>query len=305
MTKSVAFLKFRTLLEQEIRTFWHVMASLEYAERWLSSNAAPRLTLFPGDNKYPFRAIDIPPAEFIAGQPAVAQHIRENALVSFVTTFECFLFELLERLIYIQPDLVSDSDMQISVKQLAIAVPEDMRRWLAAKVADKYLRNKTHAEMIFRLDTLCKAGVSKQLSAEVAEWSLWSLARNSIVHTSRQVTVDLSKAWPTRFPTSGGQLNLQNKELARVHHLALKIAAAIDARAIASVIHKKDELLIARELFVQRGIDQPNALKSALSRVVSVKSTRPELERMLAEKRRGNNADRWELSVRDLGLIAV
>lgn len=305
MTKSVAFLKFRTLLEQEIRTFWHVLASFEYAERWLSSNTAARLTLFPGDNKYPFTAIDIPPADFIAEQSAVAHHIRENALVSFVTAFECYLFELLERLVYLKPTLVSDSDMQISVKQLAVAVPQDVRRWLATRVADKYLRNKTHAEMISKLDTLCKAGVSKQLSAEVTEWSLWSLARNSIVHTSRQVTADLSQAWPTRFPASGGQLNLQNKELARVHHLALKIAAAIDTRAIASVIHKQDELLIARELFVQRGTDQPSALKSALGKVMSAKSTRPELERMLAEKRRGTNSDRWELSVRDLGLIAI
>ena len=82
MTKSVAFLKFRNLLEQEIRTFWHVLASLEYGERWLATHNPARLALFAGDNKYPFKAIDIPPAEFIAEQPEVASHIRENALLA-------------------------------------------------------------------------------------------------------------------------------------------------------------------------------------------------------------------------------
>lgn len=306
MTKSVAFLKFRTLLEQEIRTFWHVLASLEYGERWLASHNPARLALFAGDNKYPFKAIDISPTEFMAEQPEVASHIRENALVSFVTSFECYLSELLERLIYLEPGLLLDSDIQMAAKDIAVAVQgQDMRRWLAAKIADKYLRNKTHAAMISRMDTFCKSGVAKQLSPELSEWSQWSLVRNSIVHTSRQVTEELSSAWPTRFPMPGGSLKLDNKELARVPHLAIKLAEAIDARAIASIIQKKDELLIARELFVQRGVDQPNALKAALGGIMKAKLTRFELERMLSEQRRGTNNDRWALSVRDLGLVAA
>lgn len=306
MTKSVAFLKFRSLLEQEIRTFWHVLASLEYGERWLATHKPPRLALFAGDNRYPFRAIDIPPAEFIAEQSGVASHIRENAVVSFVTSFECYLSELLERLMYLEPGLLADSDMQMQAKDIAAAVQgQDMRRWLAARVADKYLRNKTHAAMILRMDTFCKSGVAKQLSSEMDEWSQWSLVRNSIVHTSRQVTAELSSAWPARFPTPGGPLKLENKELARVPHLAIKLAEAIDARAVASVIQKRDELLIARELFVQRGVNQPNALKAALAGIMRAKSTRIELERMLAEQRRGTNGDRWELSARDLGLIVA
>lgn len=306
MTKSVAFLKFRTLLEQEIRTFWHVLASLEYGERWLTTHNPARLALFAGDNRYPFKAINIPPSEFIAEQAEVASHIRENALVSFVTSFECYLSELLERLIYLEPGLLSDSDIQMQAKDIAVAVQgQDMRRWFAARVADKYLRNKAHAAMISRMDTFCKSGVAKQLASELNEWSQWSLVRNSIVHTSRQVTAELSSAWSARFSTPGGSIKLENRELARIPHLAIKLAEAIDTRAVASVIQKQDELLIARELFVQRGIDQPSALKASLASIMRTKSTRIEIERMLSEQRRGTNNDRWELSVRDLGLVAA
>ncbi|MCK9382009.1 MAG: hypothetical protein M0P95_13230 [Sulfuritalea sp.] len=304
MSKSIAYLKFRSLLEQEIRTFWHLLSSLEYAERWLIEEKPVRLTLHPGDDRYPFRAIDISPAEFVSEQADISSHLRENTLVSFVTTFECYLSELLERLIYLEPSLLNDSDLQIPAKEMAGAVQDsDMKRWLAVKVTDKYLRNKTHAAMISRMDTFCKAGVSKSLANEIAEWSRWALVRNSIVHTSRQVTAELAKEWPERFPTAGGPVTLENKELARIHHLALKIADAIDARAVATRIHKHDELLIAREIFVHRGISEPNKLKAALGSVMPVRVTRIDIEKMLAAQRRGNHLDAWELSVRDLDRI--
>jgi hypothetical protein len=304
MSKSIAFLKFKSLLEQEIRTFWHVLASLEYAERWLATAAPATLAAHPGDKKYPFNAIDISPADFVAEQVLVASHIRENALVSFVTTFECYLSELIERLIYLEPSLVMDSDLQISAKEMAEVVPNtDMRRWLARRVTDKYLRNKTHGAMIERIDKFCKAGVSKSLESEIQEWSRWSLVRNSIVHTSRQVTPDLSAAWPTRFPTAGGAITLENKELSRIHHLALKIASAIDKRAIATLIHKRDEALIAREIFIQRGTSDATALRSVLGNIMPIKITKIDLEGMLAAQRRGVRPDDWSLSMRDLTLV--
>lgn len=304
MSKSIAFLKFKSLLEQEIRTFWHVLASLEYAERWLTKEAPATLTAHPGDKKYPFNAIDISPSDFIGEQMLVASHIRENALVSFVTTFECYLSELLERLIYLEPSLVMDSDLQISAREMAEVVPNtDMRRWLARRVTDKYLRNKTHGAMIERIDRFCKAGISKSLESEIQEWGRWSLVRNSIVHTSRQITAELSASWPTRFPTTGGPITLENKELARIHHLALKIAAAIDKRAVAALIHKRDEALIAREIFIQRGTTNATALRTILASIMPIKITRIDIEGVLAAQRRGIRADDWSLSMRDLALI--
>lgn len=306
MSKSIAYLKFRSLIEQEIRTFWHVMSALEYAERWLGDKAPTKLAAFPGDDKYPFRAIDITPAAYMAEQDAVRSHIRENALVSFITTFECYLSEILERLIYLEPSLVGDSDLQIAAKELAEVVPTgDTRRWLAAKVADKYLRNKTHREMITRLDKFCKAGVSSSLSSEIEEWSRWSLVRNSIVHTSRQPTPELVAQWASRFPSTGSPLAIDNKELARIHHLAMRIAERIDARAVSVVIKKRDALLLAREIFVQQGISDPGKLRAALDTVLKVKLTRQDMEKLLGEQRRNAIQDRWELSPRDFARIVA
>ena len=117
------------------------------------------------------------------------------------------------------------------------------------------------------------------------------------------MTSELSRAWPDRFATAGGPIDLANKELARIHHLALKIAGAIDARAITTVIQKRDELLIAREVFIQRGESDPNKLKAMIGNVMTVRVTRIDLQTMLAEQRRGKRMDGWELSVRDLERI--
>ncbi|QCI98157.1 hypothetical protein [Agrobacterium larrymoorei] len=304
MSKSVAYLKFKVLLEQEIRTFWHLSASLEYAERWLKHTNPAKLTSYPGDSRYPFRAIDISPGEFTGEQPEVLSHLRENTLVSFVTTFESYLSEILERIIYLHPSLLSDSEIPFLAKELCeIVVEADVRRWFASRVTDKYLRNKTHPEMIKRIDKLCEAGVSKSLANELAEWSQWSLVRNSVVHTARQTTQELSKAWPARFPTPGGLLAITNEELARIHHLALNIAAAIDARAIKTRIQKMDELLIAREIFIQRGISEPNALVAAVNRLMKSKITQGDVQIMLSQHKKRTYADSWHLTFRELSQI--
>lgn len=301
MSKTIAFLKFKVLLEQEIRTFWHLLTSLEYSERWLSANQPLTLTLHPGDNRYPFRAIDISPEAFISEQIAVGSHLRENTLVNFVTTFECYLSELLERMLYLDPSLLFDSDMPIFAKELASVVQySDVRRWLAAKVTNKYLRNKTHEEMIQRIGELCKAGVAKSLKSEIEEWSRWSLVRNCVVHTSRQITDDLVKVWPDRFSSVGGAIELTNEELARIHHLALKIAGAIDSRAVKTRIQKHDELLIAREIFVQKGIAKPNMLVAELNKIMQVKATQADVQKMLSAHIKGACPDSWQLSCREL-----
>jgi hypothetical protein len=149
----------------------------------------------------PFKSIDLSVPEFLSHAPYIQACVRENAVVSFITAFEFFLFETLERLVYIDPTLINDSSIPIEAKELSLVTDQDVRRWLATKVADKYLRNKTHAEMIARIDKFAKAGVSKR--PEVDEWNKWSLVRNAVVHTSRFVTSDLAVAWPSRFlPTS-------------------------------------------------------------------------------------------------------
>jgi len=307
MSKSISYLKFRTVLEQEIRTFWHLLVALEYAERWLGQTNPVRLTQQPGDNRNPFRSINISPEEFISEQGQVAAYTRESALVSFVTAFEAYLAELLERLIYLSPSLVADSDIKLSAQELSGSLVSafDTKRWLAAKVADKYLRNKTHAEMIKRLDTFCKAGVATALSNEIDEWCRWSLVRNSIVHTARHVTPELSRAWPSRFPISGAPILLADSELARIAQLAMKIAAAIDTRAVSTIIQKQDQLLLARELFVHKGIDQQTALKAAIGKIVTVVVTKVDVEKAVAAQRRGTHEDLWRLSARELQLIGL
>jgi len=306
MSKSIAYLKFRTLLEEEIRTFWHLRTSLEYSQRWLNEIKTPiaSLSKYPGDNVKPFTYIDISPQEYKNNQPQVESRIRENALVSFVTAFECYLLELLQRVLYIDPSLLGDSDMQIAAKEIALALPEgELSRWLAVKVADKYLRNKSHAEMIKRLDTFCKAGVSSSMKAEIEEWSRWSLVRNSIVHTMRQVTPELSKSWVTRFPTPGAVIALTDLELIRVQSLALKLAEAIDKGSISHVIKNSDELLIAREIFIHHGIDEPNELKNRLRKIMMAKVTREMLQKMLSDQKNGRIRDHWQLSIRELNYV--
>lgn len=299
--KTLAFAGFKRLMEDEIRTFWHVMASLEYANRWVST-ATPsidRLVQHAGDNRYPFKGIDITVHEFTSEHEMVSASVRENSLVSFVTAFETYLLNLMERGIYLDPNLVSDSDLQFPAKDLANALKTDdrfIRRWLANKVADKYLRNKTHREMIQRIDTFCKAGISAAKKDEIAEWSSWSLVRNAIVHTSRRVTAELSSAMPERFPTVGSPLKLNDRDLMRVHTLARLLAEAIDERAIQTLVAKKDALLLVREYFVHFGEKEVGVLKQVAQNVLQTRLSKPEIDQAIKSQVNETAKDHWELS---------
>ncbi len=303
MARSITFTKFKVSLEAEIRTFWHLLSCQEYASRWLN-NISPQpahLSNYPGDNKNPFKSIDLSVPDFLSNSSYVQASVRENAVVSFITAFEFFLFETLERLIYIDPSLINDSSIPIEAKELSLVTDQDIRRWLATKVADKYLRNKTHSEMITRIDKFAKSGVSKL--PEVEEWAKWSLVRNAVVHTSRFVTNELAVAWPTRFRCVGEPLNLTDREVARVHHLALTISSAVDERAVASTIKDHDAKLFVRELFIQHGISNPREIRKELGRVLQARMTVPNVEKIVANQKKGIVTDHWHLSHGDFKKI--
>jgi len=303
--RSLGFVKFKVSIESEIRVFWHLMACQEYTKRWWGSfeEHPARLTEYPGDKKNPFMSIDLTVNQFLLNIPVSQAYIRENALVSFITAFEYYLFETLERLIFVDPSLIEDSSMPIQAKELAQLAGDDVQRWLANKIADKYLRNKSHKEMISRLDTFSKAGVSASFATEIEEWNRWSLVRNAIVHTSRFVTGDLAYAWPARFSHAGHGLAIQDKEVARVHHLAITLANAIDRRAVESVIKGRDVDVLVKELFVQHGMEKPTDIRREVDRILHSSIPPTRVEQLISQQKKGTFPDRWSVSHADLAKI--
>src|ERR1039458_4949123 len=109
--------------------------------------------------------------------------------------------------------LIDHSSMKIEAKELAAAVPRgDVRRWFATRVADNYIRNKNHAEMISKIAKFSKAGISARLKDKIDEWNKWSFVRNAIVHTSRFVTSDLAQIWPAGLHPLGRGLGMSGQE---------------------------------------------------------------------------------------------
>lgn len=300
--RSLAFVKFKASLENEIRLFWHILAGQEYAARWLKALPTPTISLaaYPGDGKNPFSSINISVTEYNNHTSIVQASVRENAIVSFVTAFEYYLFETMKRLIFLDNTLINDSSLAIDVKEIAKIDQEDLKRWLANKVADKYLRNKTHAEMIKRIDTFSKAGVSHSKKDLIEEWGKWSLVRNSVVHTSRFITSELALAWPERFPRAGDPLRLIDKDIARVHSLALEISVEIDKRAVETIIKDNDAALLARELFVQYGTEDAGAIRLRLNHILQSPLTMEKIKKIISQQKKNIKNDDWTLSHGDL-----
>lgn len=298
MARSIAFLKFKSTIELEIRAYWHLLSALELSDRVVAGYTSARIPDEPGNSGYPFKAISISPSNYLDESSTVAGYVRENSLVSFITTFEAYLFELAERIIYLQPDCISDSDMAMTAADVAAAAKsKDARQWIARKVAEKYLRNKTHAAMIKKIDKLSRSGTSVSLKTNIDEWHKWTLVRNSVVHTTRQVTQELSDSWPSKFQLAGGAFNLNNQDVSKVFSLAIGLAEAIDEMAVKHVIKKLDALVLAREIFVHEGVSDPGKVRQKISDAgMRVKLKNDELESSLARHKRGTEADSLSLT---------
>lgn len=256
----------------------------------------------PGDDKNPFKSINIPPSDFIANTPTAQWKIRLNSLVGFVTIFEQYLFDTVERSIYIDPKTVDDSSMPFEAKDLCSVEPGSLRSWLAAKMADKYLRNKTHTEMMARIDKFCLSGVSKSTNAK--EWERWTLVRNSIVHTAGFATKDLVAAWPTKFKRVGDPLVLTDSDLSAAHALALDLAETIDKMAIKNVIKKEDAELLTRELFIQNGISKPSEVRLQLNKILQSTLTDNQIQKVIAKQSKGLLPNDWNLTHGEMTLIS-
>lgn len=305
MARSIAFLKFKSTLEIEIRSFWHLLSALDISDREVDKYTSNLITGESGNNRYPFIAISITPSDYIKESTVVSGHVRENSLVSFITTFESYLFELTERIIYLNPESISDSDMNMTAGDIISVVnSNDPKKWISHKVAEKYLRNKTHTAMIKKIDKLSKAGTSTARVTDIEEWNKWTLLRNSIVHTTRQVTQELSDNWPDKFPTPGNTFSLTNQDVSRVFSLAISLAESIDKMAVTQVIKKSDALALAREIYIHHGISKSGELKKMISHSgMRLKLTNEDLERTLARHRRGESTDSLKLSYTEINRL--
>lgn len=303
--KSIAYAKFKKLIEQEIRNHWHQLSCQEYAQRYLVSiNPQPAtIAQAPGDNKNPFQSINIPPQDFIKNTSAVQWKIRLNSLVGFVTIFEQYLFDTVERAIYVDPRTVDDSSMPFEAKELCAIDGGSLRSWLAGKMAEKYLRNKTHTEMMARIDKFCLCSASK--STDAKEWEKWTLVRNSIVHTAGFATKDLVTAWPSKFKNTGDPLVLTDADLSAAHTLAIKLATTIDKMAIKNVVKKEDAKLLAKELFIQNGIGKPSEVRLQLNKILQSTLTDNQIQKIIADQSKGALPNDWNLTHGEIKLIST
>jgi len=299
---SLAFQKFTKTIETEIRNYWQINTALVYSKRWwelLKPEDTPKtITKYPGDNKSPFSSIDITPKEYLDNISRVVELARENSIINFITAFEVYLYDITKRIVYLKPDLITDSDMPIPANEISKALVEkDFRDWFSNRIVDKYVRNKTHLKMLKSIQGFLKYDFEKKNKDKIEEWNQWTYVRNAIVHSGREISVDLNRIWPLKFSNVGGALNLQNKDLIRVHYLAMFIAELIDQCCMELIIKEQDAEILIREIFIREGIENKKDLKKLIFGILKLKMKIPQVEKIIAfQKRNGGDPKGWRFS---------
>ncbi len=181
--------------------------------------------------------------------------------------------------------------MPFEAKDIAIAMnTNDFRDWFAEKVTYKYIKNKTHLKMIQKLQQVIKYELYNPMKTIIEEWNKWTYVRNAIIHNGRQVSSDLIKVWPERFTVISENLNLTDRDIIRVHYLAMELCKFIDRIMIEKIVKHEDACLLVREIFVRHGIDDPKELSRRIYRVLNHKLSTPMVDKCLGYQRKTSAA---------------
>src|SRR5438046_1760172 len=139
---SLPYLKFLTRHQHELRTHWHSLAALEYAQRWLVAlpqpNVDERLTAYPGDNRQPFISIDITPSKYLSYAAGVSASLSERTLVLLVTVFETYIFDAIQRRVLekrLVQEVIGDNDQVLLAQELFIRTGVSDPKRLSAAVS--------------------------------------------------------------------------------------------------------------------------------------------------------------------------
>ena len=291
---SLAFQKFKKTIESEIRYYWQVTTSIIYTERWWSNikieDWPVRLSEYANDKVNPFNSIDIPVNEYLRYNNQIKNVTVENSIVSFITSFEVYLLDVTRRIIFLNPEIIDDSSMPFEAKDIACGLTKhNAREWFSNRVASNYMRNKTHLKMLKWMESLAKIDLFKTHKSIVEEWNKWTYVRNAIVHSGREVTEDLAKIWPEKFSTVNANLNLTDKDVVRVHYLAIEIAKKIDSRIIETTIKDEDGFLLIKELFVRFGYENVSEISQKIYKILNHKLGKMVVEQQLAKQKKNNS----------------
>lgn len=300
--KSLAFQHFQKSIEAEIRNYWQLNTSLIYAKRWWDNipvaDQPQRISLYPGDNINPFNSIDLPPDIYLANQAHTLKLTRENSILNFITAFEVYLYNIVKRIIFIDPSIINDSEMPFEAKDIALALKENsFPDWFSEKVTQQYIKNKTHLKSILRIEKLVKYDIYKSNKDLIEDWNKWTYVRNAIVHNGREVSEDLVRVWPERFNQIGSNLNLVDGDIIKVQYIAMEIAKIIDKITLERIIKFSDAELLTREIFIKDGVEDSSQLAVKIYAILGCKFKKSFIEKTIAfQKRNSSHTSGWRFT---------
>lgn len=218
---SLAYFKLVKNIENEIRTYWGLAAMREFGTKYL--NTCDDLSVVEiGGATMPYTYIDIPKKDMILQSKIFVDNIKSNTLLNLVISLEVYFNDIISRLIYLYPHLLSDNKMQWTTKDFVPELDGNFRMWFAEEVTSKLIRNKQHKEIIDFISKTIKWDFS--INDKIILWDKYTYVRNCIAHNSRQTSKDLCRVWPDKYSQVGIPLKINNGDIMYAMRLALNIA---------------------------------------------------------------------------------
>ncbi len=242
---------------------------------------------YPGDRRPPFRHVNLSPADYLKRDKEVLNHLLRNTILRMVVLFEAFLGDVVFQSVYLQPGLLSESQISFFAKELDPAsVRGNFRLWFALRVASKIMRNTTQDKLLKRVGSLVKWTASDVDAPRVQKWRRWVQVRNCLAHSAGEISAELVSEWPDRFSTIGKPIMLDSSDANELLIAVLKLAKSLDQRFCERVILDSDARLLVREIYIQSGLEDSSRLSKAVSAAFGMKADRSCVQSAISAQKR-------------------
>ena len=285
MAHSLSYYKFIRFSEEEIRTYWGLSTMREFGERYLSQ-LENRSIVELGGSTQPFTYIDIPKNDLVKYSKGWIEHARENAILNIITALEVYFYDILSRVSFLHPDILSQSEKQWKTAEIVKNINGNFKKWFVEEAVSKTIRNRQHKDIVKFIFRTIKW--DSKIDDKLELWNKFTYVRNCIAHNSRKTTRDLCNEWPERYPHIGTSLKITNGDLMQVVRLSQQIAKSIEMPVMKDYIKDSDALLLCREIFVREGIDEISQLKQIAYNNLSQKLTNVSIQQAIAYQKRTN-----------------
>ncbi|MBG9564061.1 hypothetical protein [Brevibacillus agri] len=271
--RSIAYFIFKEEITKTMSSMYFSLSSFEITKNVLQTTlVGNKKILEVYDNRFPFSYFNVSYDEYTKSIEHFKRKIYERTIVDLISIIENYCYDVLFRIFVLNPEIIKDEKAQTTFSELyTFSEGRNIFLGLCENLVQNKLRNKKTTEMLEQIGKYAKSGYITSLKDEFNKIEYYSLIRNSIVHNDSYVTNDILKKNYPQFTSLSQKINVDHQMCVDLSQSMYALIDEFEIMYNQNVVKDNDACAIICELYIEKGLEAPAAIKPCLNKLLGVK----------------------------------